>query len=367
MKQTALSRVRRLFRIAAVAGLLGAGLVACAERDAPSPAPASPDVWATVDGREIHRDQVERAYRRIAPPDATPSDDEMMSAKLNILDELIVQSILLERARVLNVEVPDTDVETAFSERRSNIPNDVFDKELQQRGLTVEDMKRDLRRDLVIQRLLEREVGAKISIGDEAVRAFYDENREQFNVPETQYRIAQIVITPQREPEIRNRRNDDATSPAEAQRKLQMLLKRLESGEDFAVLAADYSEDPQTAPLGGDLGFVPESALNQVAPQLRQAVLKSKPGQVTTVSAGGSHVILLVVARQDAGQRDLASPGVREGITDMLRDRREQLLSAAYVAAARNDARVVNHLARQIVEGARAAPAGLAPAAPGRP
>lgn len=366
MNQTAPRRVRPLFRSAAAIGLLCTGLAACAEREAASPAPPSPDVWATVDGREIRRDQVERAYRRIAPPDATPSDDETLSAKLNILDELIVQNILLERARALNVDVPDTDVDTAFTERRSNIPDDAFAKELEQRGLTVEDMRRDLRRDLVIQRLLEREVGAKISIGDDAVRTFYDENRDQFNVPETQYRIAQIVITPEREAEIRNRRNDDATTPAEAQRKMQMLLKRLESGEDFAVLAADYSEDPQTAPLGGDLGFVPASALNQVAPQLRQAVLKAKPGQVTTVSAGGSHVILLVVARQEAGQRDLASPGVREGITDMLRDRREQLLSAAYVAAARNDARVVNHLARQIVEGGRPMP-GLAPAGPARP
>jgi peptidyl-prolyl cis-trans isomerase SurA len=365
MHQTVPRRVRPVFRIAAVAGLLCAGLAACADREAAPPAPSSPDVWAVVDGREIHRDQVERAYRRIAPPDATPSEDEIASAKLNILDELIVQNILLERARALNVEVPDTDVEAAFTERRSNMAEDVFQKELQQRGLTVEEMKGDLRRDLAIQRLLEREVGAKVAISDEAVRAFYDQNREQFNVAETQYRIAQIVITPQREPEIRNRRNDDATTPGEAQRKLQMLLKRLEDGEDFAVLAADYSEDPQTAPLGGDLGFVPASALNQVAPELRQAVLKAKPGQVTTVSAGGSHVILLVVARQEAGQRDLATPGVREGITDLLRERREQLLSSAYVAAARNEARVVNHLAKQIVDGQRPMP-GLAPAAPGR-
>jgi peptidyl-prolyl cis-trans isomerase SurA len=350
----------------AVAALVcgGLSLTACAD-DAAAPSTPSPDAWAVVDGREIRRDDVERAYRRAAPPAATPSDDEALSAKLELLDDLIVQDILLARARALDIEVAETEVDAAFAARRDDIPDDVFTKELEQRGLTVDEMKRDLRLQLTVQKLLEQEVGSKVAVSDEAVRAFYDQNRAQFNVAETQYRIAQIVITPRREPEIRNRANDDAATPAEAQRKLQMLLKRLEGGEDFAALARDYSEDPQTAPQGGDLGFIPASALNQVAPELRQAVLKAKPGEVRTVSAGGSHVILLLVARQEAGQRDLSSPGVREGIADLLRERREQLLSAAYVAAARNDATVVNYLAKQIVEGQRPMP-GLAPTAPAR-
>jgi peptidyl-prolyl cis-trans isomerase SurA len=134
---------------------------------------------------------------------------------------------------------------------------------------------------------------------------------------------------------------------------------------DFATLAMDYSEDAQTAPQGGDLGFVPASALNQVAPELRRAVLNAKPGQVTAVSAGGAHTIVLLVAQEAAGLRDLGTPGVREGITDMLRQRREQLLTTAYLAAARNDAKVVNYLASRLVE-ARGPIPGLAPAAPGR-
>jgi peptidyl-prolyl cis-trans isomerase SurA len=336
---------------------------ACAD---PAPAPPSPDVWAIVDGREIRKEDVERAYRRAAAPASTPSDDEALTARLGILDDLIDQDVLLARALALKVEVTDADVEKAFTERRSTISDEAFQKELSQRALTAEDMKRDLRRQLTVDKLMDQEVGSKIAIDDETIRAFYEQNRARFNVAETRHRIAQIVVAPGRDPQLRNRTGDDAATPAEAQRKLQMLVERLKGGADFASLAMDYSEDPQSAPQGGDLGFIPASALNQVAPQLRETVLEATPGDVATVSIGGAHAIVLLVDRETAGQRDLNTPGVRDGIRDMLRQRREQLLSAAYLAVAREEADVVNYLARRLVEARGAIPTlGLSP--PGRP
>ena len=337
---------------------------ACADNAATPPSVASsPDVWAVVDGREIRKDDVERAYRRAAPTMPVPSEDEALAAKLRLLEELIDQEILLERARTLKVEVADAELDKAFAERKSNMPEDAFRRELDQRGLTTDDMKRDLRRELTVQKLVEQEVGSKIAIGDDAVREFYDRNRAQFNVTETRHRIAQIVVTPMRDPQVRNRARDDAATPAEAQRKVQMLVERLKGGASFASLAMDYSEDPQTVAQGGDLGFVSTSALNQVAPALRQAVLKANPGDVNTVSSGGGHVLVLVVAREGPGQRDLSTPGVRESIADLLRGRREQLMTAAYLAASRNEVKVVNHLARQLVEGRSGTPA-LPPSPP---
>jgi peptidyl-prolyl cis-trans isomerase SurA len=335
---------------------------ACGDTSPPPPAAPGPDVWAVVDGREIRKDVVERAYRRAAP---APSEDEALAAKLRLLEDLIDQEILLDRARASKLEVTDADLEKAFAERKSNMPEDSFQKELDQRGLTADDMKNDLRREMTVQKLLQQEVGSKITIADQDISDFYDKNRAQFNVAETRHRIAQIVITPVRNPRLRNGANDDAASPAEAQRKVQMLVARLKGGESFAALARDYSEDPQSVPQGGDLGFIPASALNQVAPELRQAVLKAKPGDVTTVSGGGGYIIVLLVGREEAGQRDLNTPGVREGITNMLRERREQLLGAAYLAASRNDAKVVNHLARQLVE-TRTGPPNVAPSPPGK-
>ena len=329
-----------------------------------APAPSSPDVWATVDDREIRKEVVERAYKRVAPASPVPSEEEALSAKLRLLAELIDQDILLARARTLKVEVPDADLEKAFNERKSNMTEEAFQKEISQRGLTPDDMRQDLRRELTVQKLLEQEVASKITIGDDTVRAFFEKNRAQFNVPETRHRIAQIVVTPVRDPRVRNRANSDAASPAEARGKVQMIVDRLKSGTPFSQLAMDYSEDPQSAAQGGDLGFVPNSSLNQVPPELRDAVLKAKPGDVATVTSPGGYIIVLVAGREDAGQRDLSSPGVKEGIANLLRDRQEQLLGAAYLAAARNDVRVVNLLAKQLVDARKAS---TPPAAPGSP
>ncbi len=328
------------------------------------PAPSSPDVWATVDDREIRKDVVERAYKRVAPASPVPSEEEALSAKLRLLADLIDQDILLARARALKVEVPDADLDKAFNERKSNMTEEAFQKEISQRGLTADDMRQDLRREMTVQKLLEQEVASKITISDDEVRAFFEKNRAQFNVPETRHRIAQIVITPVRDPRVRNRANSDAATPAEAKGKLQMIVERLKSGTPFSQLAMDYSEDPQSASQGGDLGFVPNSSLNQVPPQLRDAVLKAKPGDVATVASPGGYIVVLIAGREEAGQRDLGSPGVKEAITNVLRERQEQLHGAAYLAAARNDVRVVNLLAKQVLDARKPSTPPAAPVSP---
>jgi hypothetical protein len=68
------------------------------------------------------------------------------------------------------------------------------------------------------------------------------------------------------------------------------------------------------------------------------------------VSNAGAFTIVLVAGHEQAGQRDLSTPGVKERITETLRGRKEQLMRAAYLTAIRNDADVENHLARRLVE-----------------
>jgi peptidyl-prolyl cis-trans isomerase SurA len=180
---------------------------------------------------------------------------------------------------------------------------------------------------------------------------FYNSNLNQFNVAEPQYRISQIVITPRKDPQVRNRKNDDATNEAEAQRKAKMIIDKLNSGADFAQLAMDYSEDVNTTSNGGDLGYIPESSLNQADAALKKLVLSLKPGQVSQpIVLKDSIRILKLVAREAAGQRGINDPQVQQTIRDTLRDRKEQLLRAAYLAVARDEAKVTNYLAEQVVE-----------------
>jgi peptidyl-prolyl cis-trans isomerase SurA len=79
-----------------------------------------------------------------------------------------------------------------------------------------------------------------------------------------------------------------------------------------------------------------------------------KPGQSTKPIAvkGGSYRILKLLAKEAAGQRELSDPQVQQGIRDMLRNRKEQLLRSAYMAELRDEAHITNYMARQILESA---------------
>jgi len=352
----------RSFLILSIAALAVAA--GCRSTAAPPAKPVSADTWATVDGREITREQVEKAFRRAGGAQAS-SDEETLAAKLNMLNELIVQDILVAKASGLKVEVSDKDLDAAYTAAKSNMPEEAFQQELTKRNLTPADMRDGLRRELTAQKVLEHEVQAKVNVTDQEVSAFFDANRARFNFPEEPYHIAQILITPVREQQLGNRTGDDAMTPQAAQAKAAMLMQRLKSGASFADVAADYSEDPESAPRGGDLGFVPVSKLQQLPPLLRNAVLNVKPGTVNLVSDSGAHTIVLVVAREQAGQRDLSTPAVKDTITGTLRSRKEQLLRAAYLTAIRSDADVVNYLARRLVESQGKVPT-LGPAAPAK-
>ena len=330
-------------------------------------APAA-DVWAVVNGKEIKRDEVEKYYRtRISPEGQEPSQEEALSLKLNVIDELINNEILLERAKKLNLEASDGEVEDKFTELKSPYTEDEFQRQLKERGVTVEDLKNTVRRELSIQKLINREVVSKVTITDQDITDFYNANKPQFNVAEPQYRIAQIVVTPRKEMQVRNRKNDDATNEAEAERKIKMLMDRLNSGADFAQLAMDYSEDTNTAMTGGDLGYVPESSLNQSDPALKKMVLAMKPGQVSQpIVLKDSIRILKLVTRESAGQRSISDPQVQQSIRDTLRNRKEQLLRAAYLAVARDEARVTNYLARQVLESNGKLPSAAKSTIPGK-
>jgi peptidyl-prolyl cis-trans isomerase SurA len=340
---------RRLIGLTALAAICLA--TACRSTPAtPAASTVSADTWAVVDGRQIARDDVEKAYRRTRDASQPLSDDETLTAKLALLNDLIVQDILLAKARELKIELPESELDAAYNDAKKNLDDQAFQQELTRRGLSAADMREGLRRELLAQKVVDREVVSKISVTDPQVTEFFNANRQQFNVAEEVYHIAQIVVTPARDPQVANATGDDAATPEAAAAKIRMLMERLKAGASFSDLAMGYSEDPESAPRGGDLGFVPVSRLRQAPAPLRDAVLNKSAGTVNVATAGGVYTIVAVLAHEAAGQRDLSMPAVRERIVETLRGRKAQLLRAAYLTSIRADAKVVNHLARRVVE-----------------
>src|SRR5260221_4642842 len=112
----------------------------------------APDVWAVVNGKEIKREEVDKYYRtQVNPEGQEPPLEESLSKKLNVLDELINNEILLEKAKKLNLEASDGEVEDKFTELKSPYTEDEFQRRLEDRGVSVDELKRDLRRQHIIQ------------------------------------------------------------------------------------------------------------------------------------------------------------------------------------------------------------------------
>ena len=352
-----------------------AGAACNSKPSAPASKPVSADAWASVNGKEITEQDVDKAFRRVQDPGQTGSPEEVLNAKLNLLSDLVVQEVLLAKAAELKLDVAQADLDNAYNNAKKNIPDEAFAQELTKRNLTPADMREGLRRELLTQKLLQQEVTSKVAVSEQEVTSFFDANRAQFNVAEESYHIAQIIVTPIRDPQLANGTGDDATTPQAAAAKVQMLMERLRAGASFHELAAGYSEDPDSARRGGDMGFVPVSRLKQAPPPLRDAVLGKAPGTATVATMNGAHTIVLVLAQEPAGQRELSSPGMRDRITERLRAPREQLLRTAYITALRTDAKVENYIARKLVESKGALPGGspaassapIAPMSPGAP
>ena len=213
------------------------------------------------------------------------------------------------------------------------------------------DLRTQIRRELSIQKLMNKEIGSHISISDADVTAFYNANRASFNLAESKVRLAQILVTPTPSSNVNNLKNDKAQNESQAKNKIQMLQLRLKQGEDFGALAQQYSEDPETAPSGGDLGFVPESTLSRANSELRKLIADMTPGQVSQpIHTSEGYRLIKVIARVPAGQRELSDPRVQEEIRQGLFQGKEQVLRSAFYEVARSEAKVVNYYAQSVLQ-----------------
>jgi peptidyl-prolyl cis-trans isomerase SurA len=309
------------------------------------------DVAATVNGRPVTYSTLDRTFAAQFPNvPATATDDQTVQLRLETLRTLIDQEIMLQRAEKEGLLASDGDVDAKFNELKAPYTQEEFQKLLKQRKMTAAEFRDQVRRELSVQKLFNKEIGSHISISDAEVTATYNANKASYNLPENQVRLAQILVTATPDPSVHNLKNDKAQNDEQARAKIQMIQLRLRQGEDFAALAQNYSEDPKTAPNGGDFGFVPASALNQANPELRKAIMEMAPGQISPIlHTSDGYRIIKVISKEPAGQRELSDPRVQENIRSELFNRKDQLLRSAYYEAARDEAKVVNYYAESVL------------------
>ena len=312
------------------------------------------NVAAEVDGHAITYAVLEKTYQtQYAQQTEGVSQDQVMSQKLDVLSSLITNEIMLRRAEKAGLAAVDSDVEAELTKMKAPYTKEEFEKQLAARHMTIDDLKLQVRSKLTVDKLVNKEITSHITITDADVKNFYNANKASFNLAEPAIHMAQIMVTPFPDPNVRNLKNSKAQNEKDAKAKIEDIEARLKRGEDFGSLAQNYSEDPNYAPNGGDMGFVPESALEQANPELRKLVVSLPPNGVSQIiRTQEGFRILKVVSKEPAGQRELNDPRVQQSIRDTLLTSKDSLLKAAYYETARNNAKIQNYLARSVVENA---------------
>jgi peptidyl-prolyl cis-trans isomerase SurA len=315
---------------------------------------ASPkdEIWARVNGTPIYKRQVEAVYQRMRTTPRPDMPEQALTFDLSILNDLIDQQVLLERARQEEIVVSDADIDSRLRQIQSPYSEEEFEKRLKAQGLNRVAFREQVRDALLIQKLLDERVYSRVAVTEADIAAYYARNKADFNVPETEYHLAQILVTPTGAGYVDNLMHNGAKNGRQAEGKIQALETQLRDGADFAKLASEYSEDPGTAPEGGDMGFIAASSLAS-DPPLERAVHALKPGQFSRIirDTKGFHIIKLL-GILPAGQRPVSDPQLQKSVRKILTDEQEELLKAAYLENLRDQARVSDYLAQKIISAA---------------
>jgi parvulin-like peptidyl-prolyl isomerase len=326
---------------------------------------------ATVNGKVIKMEDVERALKQQAQgQDNRLSQLELASARLQILEGLIQQEVMFQKAEKEGTVPSDEEVNGEINKQKqqSGKSADQIEKDMKDAGMTEAALHDQVKKQLAIQKLVDKITGKIEPPKDAEIEAFYNGNKDAF-VKKRGVKLAAIVIDPANSGE-----GDTTTDDQSAVLKANEVIKKLQAGQDFAQLAQQYSED-QSKFQGGDLGYVSEDEMRQSFPEQLVATLMSPQSEIGKVYSARMMGKLYILKLQDRSDKDeavnLDSPGVRQQVTDSLINSRKQLLAASYQAIAMNEARIDNLLAKKVVEnpnelsGARpAAPAGTPAATP---
>ena len=362
--------MQKIGKVFAVTCLVASAMVlaGCATGGAPS---TDNMVAATVNGRNIMLQEVERAVNRQAGGNPSAlSQLQLAQARLTVLDELIKREVLFQRAEREKVLPTEAQIDGAIAQQKeqTGMTQEDFEKGLKAQNMSMETLREEARKTLAITALQDKYSG-KITISDREVEDFYNSNRESFK-NQRGVAIAMIMVDPA--DNAATGIADDAKNDADAKLKIDNIYQQLQGGADFATVARAKSEDINSLRSGGDIGFATEEDLrtNGFPPELISNFFGSM--QVGDYTApvnfrGKWYIFKLAEKRLQTENLTLDSPGVRQQITQGLTNQRKQILNAALLEVAINEARILNNLAANMINnpgnlGLRPAGEGSSPA-----
>ena len=229
---------------------------------------------------EFEQRQIAALRQRQELANVSPQSEELKKAIAEITPDLILSAVdellLVQRGRELGYSLGDEQFASILEniKKENKLETDEqFQAALKQEGLTLQELRRSLERQMLISRVQQTEVMSKISVTEEEAKAYYEKHQDQFTTPSS-ITLREILI------EVpRSEKGINAAQDEEARAKAEDLRRRLLAGEPFPRLAADFSDAPSKA-NGGLIGPINST---DVAPALRDMLQKMKPGDLTEV------------------------------------------------------------------------------------
>lgn len=250
---------------------------------------ALPNVLARVNGETIEKWEFDNAVKRMeARAGSQVPPEKRDEVYRNVLDQLVAYHLLAQESRARKLDVTDAEVDAQMSQARQGFPTEeAFKQGLAAQGVTVDQLRQQARTSLQVQKVIEAEVASKVVVQDAEVSAFYQQNLDRFKQGDSVHASHILIGVGQ---------NATPAEKAQARAKAGAALKQVKSGADFAAVARAQSQDPGSAPNGGDLGFFPKG---QMTPAFEEAAFKLKPGAVSGIveTPFGFHIIKVIERR----------------------------------------------------------------------
>lgn len=219
-----------------------------------------------------------------------------------VLERMIVDRAQLQLAKETGVRVDDGTVNAAMGRvaESNGLTVPALRQRLEADGVSFNQFREDIRQDIILNRLREREVDSRVQISESEVDNFIAE-QAGISSDAQEVNLAQILL---RVPE-----NADSARIEEARKRAEDLLGQLKGGADFAPLAASFSNAPE-ALQGGDLGW---RNVDRLPSLFVDAIKNLKPGEVSGIirSPNGFH-ILKILGRRSAVDAKLATGPVQQ-------------------------------------------------------
>lgn len=310
----------------------------------------SNETAAKVNGKVITMQEVDRSVKMQAQGQETKmSPLELAGARLQVLDSLIQQEVMFQKAEKESAVPTEDEVTAELNKQKtqSGKSADQIAKDMKESGVTEASVRDSLKKELAIQKLVDKITGKIEPPKDSEIEAFYNGNKEAF-VKKKGVKLAAIVIDPKN-----NGEGDTTVDEQSAVLKANEIAKQLQAGADFATIAREKSED-ESKFQNGDLGYISEEDLRQSFPPETVATLMNPDFAVGKTLGTRSQGKIFFLKLQERSDKDeavtLESPGVRQQVTDELVKARKQLLASSYQAIAMNEAKIENFLAKKVVD-----------------